>query len=332
MQRAIITGANGLLGRQLASQLTEKGWAVTAVIRGNSDRAPLEKLGAKPFACDLSIDKPPNDALRDADVVFHAAAAVSDWAPWSHFEANTVRATENICAAAVEAGCRRFVHISTVGVYGRPRSKMPATEGAAQHWHGRWDHYRHSKILAEQIVWRFQQQRRLTVSVIRPAMMYGPGDRAFLGRIIPLLRAGKLRFVGDPSTCLPLVHVQDVANAVVFAATRPDACGEAFNVVNPEQVSQKDFLNTIASLIDAAPVTKRVPYRLAYGAGLVSELFAHLFRSANAPRLTRYRVTLLGCPRTYSIEKIRARLGWRPTIGFNEGIREAVQWNLHHGS
>ena len=332
MQRAIITGASGLLGRHLAHHLTNQGWAVVAVLRPSSDRIPLEKLGIKLLACDLSTDKLPGDSLRGGDVVFHTAAAVSEWGPWSQFESDTVRTTEHICAAAAEAGCARFVHISTVGVYGRPSRNAPVTENSPQRWHGRWDHYRRSKILAEEIVWRYQQQKQLPVTVIRPAMMYGPSDRAFLGRIIPLLRAGEVVFVGDPATCLPLVHVRDVANAAVLAATRPEAVGEPFNVVNPERVTQEVFFNTIASLIGAAPVSKRVPYGVAYCAGFASELIAHLLRAPSAPRLTRYRVMLIGYPRSYSTDKIRAELGWHPAVNFDEGIHEAVQWHLDHGT
>jgi len=331
MQRAIITGAGGLLGRHLTSHLTHQGWVVTALMRPGTDPAALEKLGANSLACDLSTDEPPTEAVRAANVVFHTAAAVSDWAPWSYFEANTVRATQNICAAAAGARCPRFVHISTVGVYGVPPRNGTSAEDSPLRSHGRWDYYRRSKIMAEQIVWSFHQNKQLAATVIRPAMMYGPGDRALLGRILPLLRAGKIVFVGEPTTCLPLVHVRDVASAAVLAATNSEGSGQAFNVVNPERVTQKEFLDTIASLIGATPVSKRVPYRLAYAAGFVSEVVAHLLRASSAPRLTRYRVMLIGHPRCYSTDRIRARLGWRALVNFNDGIREAVQWHLDNG-
>jgi len=230
--------------------------------------------------------------------------------------------------------CRRLVHISTVGVYGRPRPAEPLREDRPYASIGRWDYYTNSKIQAEQIVWGHQHDRSLDVTVIRPAMLYGPSDRGLIGRVIPLCQQRKIALVGNPQTLLPLVNVQDVADAVVRAAMSSAAISEAFNVVNPELVTQIDFFNTIAALVGASPVRHRVPYRLAYAAGFAAEIIAHVRKSECPPMITRYRVSLFGHPRMYSTDKIQSKLGWEPKISFREGIQQAVRWYLvqEHGS
>lgn len=327
---AVVTGASGLLGRHLVRQLVSEGWSVKALVRDTSRRSPLESPDVQFHVCDLSYSKLGPEVFRGADVVIHAAAAVTDWAPWTYFVANTIDATRRVCDAMVGAGCRRLVHISTVGVYGRPRTTEPLREDHPHASIGRWDYYTNSKIQAEQIVWSHQHNHGLEVTVVRPAMVYGPGDRGLIGRLIPLFRQRKVMLMGNPQTLLPLVNVQDVAEATIRAASSRAAIDEAFNVVNSEEVTQIDFFNTIAALVGAPPVQRHVPYQWAYAAGLASEIVAHARKSECPPMITRYRVSLFGHPRIYSIDKIQRQLGWEPKISFREGIQQAVQSYLTH--
>ena len=155
-------------------------------------------------------------------------------------------------------------------------------------------------------------------------MVYGPGDRTFLSRIIPLLRQRKMVMLGNPDTLLPLVHVRDVVAAVMLAAASDRACGEAFNIVNNEPITQREFLNTVAARLNVPPVRTTIPYPAAYASGFLGELAGHLFRSKNAPRLTRYPVFLFGHQRLYSAAKAQKLLGWNPSITFKDGLPEAV--------
>jgi len=325
---AIVTGATGLLGRHLVKELRQGGWSVTAIVRQSSNRQPLEQLGAVCVVYDLSQDPLDPNAFKNTDVVFHAAAAVSDWAPWSHFVANSIRPTEAICEAMVSAGCRRLVHFSTVGVYGRPPHGTPVNEDFALATTDRQNFYRQAKIESERIVWQRQSGKQLDVTVIRPGMLYGPGDRSMLARIIPLLREQKISFLGDPHVTLPLVHAGDVARVAVLAVGFTGAIGQAYNVINPEKITQEEFFNTIATLAGAPPVRRHVSYALAYSIASTAEWFARLVRTKQPPLLTRYRVFLFGYQRHYSIEKIRSTLGWEPQVGFRTGIQEAVRWQL----
>ena len=325
---AIVTGATGLLGRHLVQELLHRGWSVTAIVRQGSNRRPLEQLGAACVVCDLGHDRLDSSVFEHTDAVFHAAAAVSDWAPWSYFVANTVRPTEVVCNAMVTAGCRRLVHFSTVGVYGRPPHNRIVGEDFTPATLDRRNFYRRAKIESEKIVWQRQGAKQLDVTVIRPGMLYGPGDRSMLGRIVPLLRQRRISFLGDPQVTLPLIHAGDVARAAILAVGSAGAIGQAYNVINPEKITQEAFFNTIATLAGAPLVRRHVPYLLAYSIAGTAESFARLLRSNRPPLLTRYRVFLFGYQRHYSIEKMRSSLGWEPQVDFRSGIQGAVRWHL----
>jgi 2-alkyl-3-oxoalkanoate reductase len=328
--RAIVTGATGLLGRHIVRELRRRSWSVTAIVRAGSNCQPLEHLNVDFEVCDLGRDRLDPRVLQGANVVFHAAAAVSEWAPWSHFVANTIRPVETVCDAMAAAGCRRLVHVSTVGVYGRPPHDMVVSEDFEPAVNKSRNFYRRAKIESERIVWRRHAEKQLDVTVIRPAMVYGPGDQAMLSRIIGLLRQRKILFLGDPQVTLPLVHVHDVARATVLAAHSERSTGQAYNVVNPEKVTQEEFFNTIAALAGAPCVRRRLPYPVAYSAALAVESLARFCRFKQPPPFTRYRVFLFGYQRRYSIEKIRSSIGWEPRISFRPGIHAAARWHMAH--
>ena len=321
---ALLTGATGLLGRHLTVELLDRQWTVTAIVRKNSDRRPIQLPGVDFHVCDLAREALDPAVVRPADVVFHAAAAVTDWAPWSYYIANTIEATRHVVDAMRTADCRRLIHVSTVGVYGRPRATQPLTEDQPYSSIGRWDYYSNSKIAAERIVWEQQRHQRLIVTVFRPAMIYGPSAHGLIARVAGFLRHGHASLVGDPTVMLPLIHVRDVAAACVLAATNPAAVGEAFNLVNPEPVTQSDFFNSLATLTGPPLVVKQIPYRLAYAAGFLAEISAHLTRSTTPPRISRYRVSLFGHARHYDISKARTVLHWQPQIAFHDGIRQTI--------
>jgi nucleoside-diphosphate-sugar epimerase len=312
----------------LVEQLVREHWSVTALVRETSDRRALEKLGVKFAVWDLSRPAPPPTALLNTDVVFHAAAAVRDWAPWPYFVEHTVRATARLCQAMIADGGRRLVHFSTVGVYGKPPRGLAVDEDRPVAPLHRLTDYARSKALAESVVWDHHQQHQLEVTVLRPTMIYGNGDHTFLGRVIPLLRAGKVVLVGDPETRLPMLHAADLAAAAIQVATHTATAGQTYNVSNAEPVTQSQFFNTIAELTGVPPVQRRVPYALAYSAGAVAETLCRLLHTRAAPRITRYRVYLFGYERRYSAQKLTATLGWQPRVAFADGVREAVRYHL----
>jgi nucleoside-diphosphate-sugar epimerase len=162
--------------------------------------------------------------------------------------------------------------------------------------------------------------------VVRPSWTYGPRDRNTLPRVLRALDAGGLRVVGRGDNLLNIVHAADVAEGAILAANHPDAVGQAYNLGSEGEITQRDFYDLLTGLMRRPPVTRRVPFRLAFWGGFAAEALGRALRRREPPHLTRYAVALIGRSTRHSTEKARTQLGWRPRVGVREGVRRTLDW------
>ncbi len=329
---ALVTGGTGLLGSHIAEQLHRRGRAVRALCRPGSDTRFLHSLGAEIVSGDLN-DRPLLDrACQGIDTVYHAAARVGDWGPWEDFVRVSIDGTQTLLDAAAGAKVRRFLHISSVSVYGHVDGEgkvLDETAPLGVNVH-RWSYYTRAKVEAEHRVWTMHKSGRLAATVIRPSWLYGPRDRATLPRLIDSIRRRKAKIVGDGENRLNVVHAGNVAEAAILAAESDRAVGEAYNCCHDGVLTQRGYFDRVAAAIGAPPVTRAVPYRVAYSAAFLLECLGHAFRTRTPPFVTRYAVWLMGRRCFFECKKLQDQLGWRSSIGYDLGIPQAVQDHLHH--
>jgi nucleoside-diphosphate-sugar epimerase len=320
----LITGATGLLGSHLAERLVARGERVRALVRPTSDVSLLRHVDVEFVTGSLECRDSLRQAVSGADVVYHCAAKVGDWGPWSLFQAGTIDATRNMVDACREAGVPRLLHVSSVAVYGHPHDgqrQFNEEEPLGQNlW--RWDHYPRAKIAAETEARRLGQ----AATIVRPTWIYGPRDRAVLPRIIKAIRTGRISIVGPGDNLLNMVHADDVAEGAILAANRPAAAGQVYNLSSSGEITQRELLNTLCDWINAPRVRRRVPLRLALRVGLISELIGRAIRLQRPPYITRHGVSLLSRPTRYSSQKARDDLGWQPQIKLRDGLEAALRW------
>ena len=267
-------------------------------------------------------------ACEGVDTVYHSAAKVGDWGPWEDFERVTIGGTRNLLEAAIAAGVRRFVHISSISVYGYYTKEQTIDET----WPTafglyRWAHYSKSKVAAEELAWEAHRAGRIEVAIIRPAWIYGERDRTTIARLHRMITTGQAKILGRGDNRLNVVYAGNIAEAAITAATHPDANGEAFNISNDADITQQQYFDLWARACGAPPVKKHVPYRVAYTAGFVLECLGHLLKREKPPFITRYAVWLMGRRSFFSAAKARRVLGWQPTVQYEEGYpanREVV--------
>lgn len=322
----LVTGGTGLLGSHIAEQLHRQGQAIRALCRRGSDTAFLRSLGAEIVPGEVNDRNVLRRACAGIDVVYHAAARVGDWGPWRDFVRVTVDGTQAVLDAAAEAKVGRFLHISSISVYGHidgPGRVLDESAPIGVNVH-RWSYYTRAKVEAERRVWAMHQSGRLPVTVVRPSWLYGPRDRATLPRLVDSIRRRKLKIIGDGTNRLNVVHAANVAEASLLAADSDRAAGEAYNCCHDGVLTQRDYFDKLAAAVGEAPVSKAVPYRVAYSAAFLMECFGHLFRAKRAPLVTRYAVWLMGRRCFFECRKLKEQLGWRSTIGYEQGIPAAV--------
>ncbi len=326
----LVTGATGLLGSHITEKLTAAGEPVRALVRPTSNTQVLDSFGVEKAVGDVTDPASLEKALEGVDTVYHAAARVGDWGPWREFVAISIDGTRNMLEAARRAGVKRFLHISSISAYGHPDGEgliLDETAPLGVNLH-KWSYYSRAKVEAEKLARAAHERGDVPVTVVKPSWLYGERDRASMPRLIRAIRAGKGKLIGDGENRLNLVYAGNEAEGCILAATNENAAGESYNLSNDGVITQKEYLNKIAECVGAKPVTKKVPYKVAYGAAFMMELFGHMFGKKKPPLVTRYSVWLIGRRCFFSCEKARKELGWQPTVSYDEGIRRSVRWCL----
>jgi nucleoside-diphosphate-sugar epimerase len=321
--KVLVTGATGFLGRYVARQLLDAGDFVRVLLRPSGDQvakkhAPIMSLiGAEEVAGDLQDAASLKLAVQGMDAVCHCAAHMQTTSPWRVFEAVTVRGTEKLLQAAREENVKRFVHVSSLGIYGLNGHGAITEESPLDDSEESRGHYTRSKIEAERLVWKYHREHDLPVTVVRPGVLYGPGKSPFVARVCVSL-APKLRIaLGRSQQRLPLAYVEDAAQAICLALRSHRASGKAYNIVD-DKILQKEYLALLrrAQLIKAHTI-------LLSPAPLypLLSLFERLCRSIGVtPPVSRHQFERALASLDYDTSRAREELGWSPKIGVAEGL------------
>lgn len=325
----LVTGATGLLGSHIVEQLRKRGRPVRCLVRFGADLSWLKEQGVELVEGDLTNKASVERACEGVQCVYHAAARVGDWGPWSDFQRITIDGTNNLFDAAEKTGVPRFIHVSSISVYGHrnePGLVVDEKEPLGVNVH-RWSYYTRAKVAAEQELWRRHHAgSKVKYSVIRPSWLYGPRDRATIARLSRMIRNGKAKLLGSGDNRLNVVYAGNVAEGCILAADNPAAVGEAYNCSNDGELTQRQYFDMLADALGAPRVTKRVPYKVAYNAAFVLECLGHGLKWKKPPMITRYAVWLMGRDTFFSAEKARRELGWKPTVTYEVGIPSTIQW------
>ncbi len=319
----LITGASGLLGHHLISALQERGDHVRALVLPSEDASKLEARGVRIFRGDIRQPDTLTAPCTDVDTIFHLAGMMGLWLPISAYHAVNVDGTEHVCRAALRAGVRRLVHVSSWTVYGMELGRAASEDFPLNPFQ---EPYAITKTEGDRVVQRLIAKEHLPATIVRPGTFFGPGDRIHFGRMADRLRTGQGVVVGSGRNALPFVYVTDVAQGLMLAAEKDAAIGEAYNISNDEPLTQEEFLRAIASAIDSAPPRIHVPYTMLYAAAYGAEQVAAVTHAKTQPIVTRLGVKLFGTDNRHSIEKARAQLGYAPRVPLREGILRSAEW------
>lgn len=317
----LVTGATGMVGYHVVRRAVESGYEVRALVRATSSISELESMGVECIIADLASPET-LPSLKGVDFVVHAAAKVGDWGPAEVYRAVNVVALEHLLANAVYEGClRRWIQISTLGVY-QARHHYGTDETEAMDLGG-LDGYTRTKAEAEIVVSRFVDRHRVPAVILRPGFIYGLGDRHLLPRIVDRLRAGKMRLVGSGQRVLNNTYVGNLADSVMLALTSDAAIGEIFNIRDERLVTREHFVGKIADHL-GCDRPKHVRMGAARLATAVVERVALMRNRKTAPILTRARMKFLTLDLDFSIKKAREVLAYAPSMDFDEGIAIAL--------
>ena len=312
--KALVTGANGFLGRSVVRRLLAAGVAVRALVRpGRSEHC----AGTEIVTGDLADDATVATAVSGVDWVVHAAARVDTKGSWESFAEANIRGTRRVIRAACNAGVGRIVHISSLGVYAVPRAGVIITEDSPYESESSTrGHYSRSKLAADRLALR-EAQRGAPVVVLRPGLLYGPGKRPPLARQSFTVKGVRL-LLASPAYTLPMAYVDNVADAVFLALNCPDAVGQAFTVVD-ENIRQHEYLTMFRAASGEQWRSLFLPVGAVAAATLLMERGLRLAR--RRPPFTYYQVRRATDSAWYDCARAQRVLGWTPAVGVPEGLR-----------
>jgi len=269
------------------------------------------------------IDSSIGDWLQGFEVVFHLAAAQHEMnVPDQKFWDVNVKGTKNILEASAKAGIRRFIHGSTIGVYGAALDGMLDEGSAIQP-----DNiYGITKLEGEKAVFSFRQQ--LPVTVVRISETYGPGDH----RLLKLFKAIKKKaffMIGPGTNRHHLIYIDDLCEALLSAATTQGAEGELFVLAGKEVVTSEEMVAIIAATLGTKTWRLHAPL---YPVMALATVLERTLRPMNIqPPLYRRRLDFFKKSFVFSQTKTLKVLGFTPCVGFREGVRATADWYRQMG-
>ena len=319
--RALVTGATGFVGSAVARALLQAGWQVTALVRPNSDRRNLQRLGAQLVMGDLGDPGSLDHALAGCEALFHVAAdyRLGVRHPEELYRTN-VDGTRNILEAARRVGTGRIVYTSSVATIGLPADGSPGKEATPVALADMIGHYKRSKFLAEQLACEAARSGS-SVVIVNPSTPVGPGDikPTPTGQMVMDAAAGRMPAYVD--TGLNIVHVDDVAAGHLLALARGRS-GERY-ILGGQDMTLRDILGEIARLAGRKPPRIRLSTSVVLPVAYMAELVSRLTGRSN--RVTVEGVRMARKRMFFSSDKAVRELGyrWREP---GKAFADAVLW------
>lgn len=325
MKTIYITGGTGFIGRHLVRANLEAGNRVrTLVLPDDPGADSLRQDGVDVVAGDVRDYDSVAAGMAGADIVFHCAAVVTDWAPERLFAEVTVGGTVNVCRAALAADVKRLVKISTNDVFGLDESVVLTEDSPLKPWH---EPYPDFKLQAEKIAWEYHRRQGLPVTMVYPCWVFGPGDQTFVPLLADAILNREMVFWRRDALVWP-TYIDNLIDLMMLISEDDRAVGNGYLVHDGESTTLQKFCAVIAETLGVDPPCLHIPYAAAYAAAMIMEIFWKLTRRTSRPLLTTYTVKNLGSRLRFSIDKARRELGWQPPVPYAEGMRRTMEWLL----
>lgn len=318
--KVLITGGTGFIGSRLALRCVEKGYSVRVLGQENTpaeseNRKLVEEKGAEVILTSVTDRESIFELLKGVDIVFHLAAAQHEMnIPDQRFWDVNVTGTKNMLEGSVNTGLKRFVHGSTIGVYGSLEGVIDEQSRCEPD-----NIYGVTKLEGEKLALSFKE--KLPVVVVRISETYGPGDRRLL-KLFKAINKNVFFMIGDGKNVHHLIYVDDLIDGFLLAATADQALGKVFVVSGKEPVTTNDMIATIAEQLGKNSPKFRVPLSPVL---MAATIFEKLLRPVGVqPPIHRRRMDFFKKSFTFSQERASNVLGFVPKVSFKQGVFETV--------
>ena len=311
-RKTLITGAQGFIGRALMQHYRAAAQAVHGV--------DLQGDGGDVYTGDIAEPESWSDLLAASHTVIHTAALVSNARDDAEMWRVNVLATSRLIAAARRHGVRRFVHISSIVVYGNA-ARGELDETCPVHADG--GSYVRTKIAAEHSVLSAHAEGGIEVVIVRPGDVYGPGCRVWVDVPLQLIRTHQFLLPAHGEGRFRPIYIDDLVRGIALAATSASACGQIINLSCHGAVSTREFFRHHHQWL-RRPGPLCLPTLAALALAQSNfQVQRWLGRHSEASPASVQQLTSMAW---FSISKAATRLGWTPQVELAEGLQRTRAW------
>lgn len=324
--KILVTGASGLLGRSVAQRLVDTGFHVTTF-----QRSPSQVSGAAEVRGSLTDPHALTSAMAGQDAVIHMAAKVSVSGRREDFERVNIQGTEQLFDAAEAAGVKNVLHVSSPSVAHAGDSLVGATAGAPDPLHAE-GHYAQTKAEAELIA-QARGEAGTHVVIMRPHLVWGPGDGQLTQRIVDRARSGRLPLLGTGAPLVDTLYIENAVDAFVAGLNRLPSIAQLpvdqrrLVVTNGQPRPIGELMMGIAAAGGAPRPRLRVPPMLAKGAGFAIEKLWSWSEAVTGPHsdeppMTKFLAEQLSTAHWFDQRHTQDVLHWTPQVSIEEGLQK----------
>lgn len=326
MQKVLITGATGFIGKHLAKTLSQEGFRVSALVRNPKACQDLRDLGVELHQGDVTNNLSVLHALEGKDIVYHLAGKIAYKASErQEMEDVNVKGTQKVVDACVTHQTPHFIHMSSVVAIGSSHTPQVLNEDSPYTISNLNLGYFETKHKAEKIVRTAFEHNKLNAYILNPSTVYGAGDATKGSRSVQRkVAAGKFPFYTPGG--VNVVHVDDVIYCLKTVYKKGRA-GERY-IVAGDNLSIKDLFTQIAMAAGVPAPKYYLPKAMLHILGFVGDhLLAPLGMKGPLSGETAYTSSMY---HWFSSDKAQKELGLKPTPS-SHAISESIQWMLKNG-
>ncbi len=317
--RVLVTGASGLLGREVARLLVRQGHVVATF-----QRRPSGVDGATDFRGSLTDGAALRRAVEGSEGIIHLAAKVSFTGRAAEFDEVNVEGTRNVLHSARAAGVRDVVFVSSPSVANSGTSivGLGAEPADPQQAHG---NYSRTKAEAELLALAADAPD-FRVAAVRPHIVWGPGDTQLVERVLARASRNRLPLLDAGAALIDTTYVDNAASAIVAALHRMEFVhGRSVVVSNGEPRPVGELLAGICAAGGVAVPSWTVPGGVARAAGAVVERLWTWTRRQEEPPMTRFLAEQLSTAHWFDQRETRKLLDWTPAVSLDEGLARLAE-------
>ena len=317
----LVTGATGFLGTALVTELIQRREEICILTRDEKKARDRFGTAVRIIAGEITDREKVQEAVEDATLIYHLAGIHQASISSELYQRTHVEGTSILLDACQKQKLLRFIYCSTAGVLGETGS-TPVAEDAPV---APPTAYEKSKLEGEVLALQAHRMHNIPVSVIRPGMVYGPGDLRLLNIFATIKKGASLPLVSGGKALLQPVYIDDLVSAFLLCAEPAEAIGHSYNIAGNSVVSFREFATLTAQSLHKSLPSSNIPPWLANLLALLPG-----FKSEMSPR-GRSRGDFMTSNHVYAIDRARNELGYEPRVDLAEGLKLTMEWYQKQG-